>query len=70
MERFIKIVIEYENGLEFHLEGIKGSICFDPENNELEFKNAGNGRVKFNTLYMKRIFIDGKLVKGYMLYYR
>lgn len=70
MERFIKIVIVYDNGLVLHLEGIKNSILYDPESNELSFKNAGNGRITFNTLYAKTIVIDGKLVKGNVLCYR
>ena len=70
MEKFIKITIEYENGLELHLEGRAYSILYDPETNELTFKNAGNGRVKFNTLYAKTIVIDGKVVKGNVLCYR
>lgn len=69
MERFIKIVIVYDNELELHLEGLKHSISYDPEANELSFKNSGNGKVTLNTLYAKTIIIDDKIVKGNVMYY-
>ena len=45
MKKLIKIIIVYENEHEYHLEGLNKSICYDPENNELEFRNAGNGKL-------------------------
>lgn len=64
MKRLIEITIVYENEKELHVEGLEGTIYYNPEINELGFNNAGNGEVTLNTFYMKTILIDGDVVKG------
>jgi len=64
MERFVRITCEYDNGKEVNMEGIEGSVLYEPEDNELSFRSAGNGRINYNTFYMKRIVINGEMVKG------